>query len=59
MSTGTIERFETARLVVERLRPEHGTEECRLLLDPRIGADASTLPEDEDPAGADSADTLN
>jgi [ribosomal protein S5]-alanine N-acetyltransferase len=38
MSTGTIERLETNRMVFERLRPEHGREECRLLLDPRIGA---------------------
>jgi len=38
MSTGTIERFETDRLVCERLRPEHAPEERRLLLDPRVGA---------------------
>ena len=37
MSTGTIERLETARMVCERLRPEHLAEERRLLLDPRVG----------------------
>jgi RimJ/RimL family protein N-acetyltransferase len=38
VSTGTIDRVQTARMVCERLRPEHGPEERRLLLDPRIGA---------------------
>ncbi len=38
MSTGTIERLETERLVLERLRVEHAPEECRLLCDPRVGA---------------------
>jgi [ribosomal protein S5]-alanine N-acetyltransferase len=38
MSTGTLDRFETARLVLERLRPEHAPQERRLLLDPRVGA---------------------
>ena len=38
MSIGTLDRFETARLVLERLRPEHAPEERRLLLDPRVGA---------------------
>jgi [ribosomal protein S5]-alanine N-acetyltransferase len=38
MSTGTLDRLETARLVLERLRPEHVPEERRLLLDPRVGA---------------------
>jgi [ribosomal protein S5]-alanine N-acetyltransferase len=38
MSTGTIDRLETARMVCERLTPEHAAEECRLLLDPRVGA---------------------
>lgn len=37
MSTGTIDRLETARLICERLRPEHAPEERRLLLDPRVG----------------------
>jgi RimJ/RimL family protein N-acetyltransferase len=38
MSTGTVDRFETARLMLERLAPEHAPEERRLLLDPRVGA---------------------
>ena len=38
MSTGTIDRLETARLICERLRPEHAPEERRLLLDRRVGA---------------------
>jgi ribosomal-protein-alanine N-acetyltransferase len=38
MSTGTIERLETERMLLERLRPEHGTELRRLLLDPRVSA---------------------
>ena len=38
MSTGTIQRLETERLVLERLRVEHAPEECRLLCDPRVGA---------------------
>ncbi|MBV9944474.1 MAG: GNAT family N-acetyltransferase [Solirubrobacterales bacterium] len=38
MSTGTIERIETARMVLERLRPEHGAEQLELLLDPRVSA---------------------
>jgi len=38
MTTGTIERLETARMVLERLAPDHAAEECRLLLDPRVGA---------------------
>ena len=37
MTTGTIERLETARMVLERLAPDHAAEECRLLLDPRVG----------------------
>ena len=36
MSTGTIERIETAHMVLERLRPEHGPEQLALLLDPRV-----------------------
>ena len=38
MSTGTIERIETPRMVLERLRPEHGAEQLQLLLDPRVTA---------------------
>ena len=38
MSTGTIERLETKRMILERLRPEHGPEQLRLLLDPRVSA---------------------
>lgn len=38
MSTGTIERLETPRMVLERLRPEHGPEQLQLLRDPRVTA---------------------
>ena len=38
MSTGTIDRLLTRRMVCERLTPEHAADECRLLLDPRVGA---------------------
>ena len=38
MSTATIERVETARMLLERLRPEHGPEQLGLLLDPRVSA---------------------
>ncbi|MBV9603682.1 MAG: GNAT family N-acetyltransferase [Solirubrobacterales bacterium] len=36
MITGTLERLETERMVLERLRPEHASEQLRLLLDPRV-----------------------
>ena len=38
MSTSTIERVETERMVLERLRLEHGPEQLRLLLDRRVNA---------------------
>jgi RimJ/RimL family protein N-acetyltransferase len=38
VSTGTIDRVETKRMILERLRPEHGPEQLRLLLDPRVSA---------------------
>jgi [ribosomal protein S5]-alanine N-acetyltransferase len=38
MSTGTLERLETARMVCERLQLEHAPEQARLLLDPRVAA---------------------
>jgi [ribosomal protein S5]-alanine N-acetyltransferase len=38
MSTGTIERVETERMILERLRLEHAPEQMRLLLDPRVSA---------------------
>ncbi|HET6866466.1 MAG TPA: GNAT family protein [Solirubrobacteraceae bacterium] len=36
--TSTIERVETERMVLERLRLEHAAEQLRLLLDPRVSA---------------------
>ncbi|HKO29487.1 MAG TPA: GNAT family N-acetyltransferase [Solirubrobacteraceae bacterium] len=36
MSTGTIERVETDRMILERLRLEHAAEQLRLLLDARV-----------------------
>jgi RimJ/RimL family protein N-acetyltransferase len=56
MSTGTIERVETARMVLERLRPEHAPEQLQLLLDPRVGA--TLWPRDEPPTEADVLDGL-
>jgi RimJ/RimL family protein N-acetyltransferase len=38
MSTGTIERVETARMILERLLLEHAPEQLALLLDPRVYA---------------------
>ena len=56
MSTRTIDRLETARLMCERLRPEHVPEERRLLLDPRVGATLWSRP--APPTQADIADGL-
>jgi RimJ/RimL family protein N-acetyltransferase len=56
MSTGTIERVETARMILERLRPEHGPEQLRLLLDPRVGA--TLWPRPEPPTEAEVSDGL-
>ncbi|HJS95123.1 MAG TPA: GNAT family N-acetyltransferase [Solirubrobacteraceae bacterium] len=36
MSTSTIERVETDRMILERLRLEHAAEQLPLLLDPRV-----------------------
>jgi RimJ/RimL family protein N-acetyltransferase len=41
MSTGTIERVETARTILERLRFEHAAELSRLMRDPRVAATLS------------------
>jgi len=38
MSTATIERVDTERMILERLRLEHAPEQMRLLLDPRVSA---------------------
>jgi [ribosomal protein S5]-alanine N-acetyltransferase len=38
MSTGTIDRFETDRLVLERVTLEQAPEHLRLLLDPRVSS---------------------
>jgi [ribosomal protein S5]-alanine N-acetyltransferase len=56
MSTGTIDRLDTARMVCERLWPEDGPEERRLLLDPRVGATLWGRP--EPPTEAEIADGL-
>ena len=45
MSIGTIERFETARMLCERLRLEHAAEQSRLLRDPRVGVTLWPRPE--------------
>lgn len=38
MRTSTIERVETERMILERLRLEHASEQLRLLRDPRVSA---------------------
>ena len=38
MSTGTIDRFETARMVLERVAFDQAPEHLRLLLDPRVSS---------------------
>jgi [ribosomal protein S5]-alanine N-acetyltransferase len=56
MSTGTIERVESERMILERLRPEHAEEQLRLLLDPRVSA--TLWPRAEPPTEADVTDGL-
>ena len=55
MSTCTLERVTTARLVCERLRPEHAAEVMPLLLDPRVG---ETLCQPRPPTEADLLEEL-
>jgi RimJ/RimL family protein N-acetyltransferase len=45
MSTGTIERVETERMILERLRLDHASELWRLLSDPRVASTLSPLGE--------------
>ncbi|MBV9413513.1 MAG: GNAT family N-acetyltransferase [Solirubrobacterales bacterium] len=56
MSTGTIERVETARMVLERLRLEHAPEQLELLLDRRVTA--TLWPRTQAPTEADVLDGL-
>jgi RimJ/RimL family protein N-acetyltransferase len=56
MSTGTLERLETERMIFERLRLEHAPEQLRLLLDPRVSA--TLRPGPEPPTEADVLDGL-
>jgi ribosomal-protein-alanine N-acetyltransferase len=56
MSTGTIDRLQTARMVLERLRLEHLDAERRILLDPRVGATLWGRP--KPPTEAEIADGL-
>ena len=56
MSTGTIDRVQTDRMVLERLRLEHGAEQIRLLLDPRVNA--TLWPGDQPPTEAEVLDGL-
>lgn len=56
MSTGTIERVETARMVLERLRLEHAAEQLELLLDRRVSA--TLWPRTRPPTEADVLDGL-
>jgi RimJ/RimL family protein N-acetyltransferase len=51
MSTRTLERIETARMVLERVELEHGPEQLRLLRDPRVSA--TLWPRPEPPTEAD------
>lgn len=56
MSTGTIERLDTPRMVCERVHPDQAAEHLRLLLDPRVGA--TLWPRTEPPTEADILDGL-
>lgn len=56
MSTDTIDRVETERMILERLRFEHGPEQLRLLLDPRVNA--TLWPRDQPPTEAEVIDGL-
>ena len=57
MGTHTVDRIETARMVCDRLRPEHLPEVSVLMRDPRV---ARTLwPRDELPTARDVADSLH
>jgi [ribosomal protein S5]-alanine N-acetyltransferase len=56
MSTGTIKRLETERMILERLRLEHAPEQVELLLDPRVGA--TLWPRAQLPTEADVLDGL-
>src|SRR6201985_4006728 len=56
MSTDTIDRVETERMILERLRLEHGPEQLRLLLDPRVNA--TLWPRDQTPTEAEVIDGL-
>jgi len=56
VSVRSLDRLESARLVYERLRPEHGEEVTRLLRDPRV---ARTLwPQRQPPSAADLRETM-
>jgi RimJ/RimL family protein N-acetyltransferase len=57
MSTGTIERVETDRLILERLAPEHAEEQLRLLLDPRVSV--TLWPRSQHPTEADVLHSLS
>ncbi len=56
MSTGTIERVETPRMILERLRLEHAAEQRPLLLDPRVSA--TLWPRAQLPTEADMLESL-
>jgi RimJ/RimL family protein N-acetyltransferase len=56
VSTSTVERVQTRRLLCERLRPDHADELRRLLLDPRVGR--TLWPRSEPPTDADVLDSL-
>ena len=56
MITGTIERVETDRMILERLRLEHAAEQLQLLLDRRVSA--TLWPRAQAPTEADVLDGL-
>lgn len=56
MTTSTLEHVVTARLVCERLRPDHGDELLALMLDPRVAEWLWPYP--EPPTAADVLDGL-
>jgi [ribosomal protein S5]-alanine N-acetyltransferase len=56
VSTGTLDRVETPRMILERLRPADGSELAALLLDPRVGA--TLWPTAQPPTEADMLESL-
>jgi [ribosomal protein S5]-alanine N-acetyltransferase len=56
MTTSTLDRVQTTRLILERVQPEHASELASLLLDPRIAA--TLWPRPAPPTEADVLDSV-